>query len=129
MNHRPRLRWTSIFNSDALRKGAGGWLLQRATAIVLVPLTVWFVASLIAHTGGDHAALIAWLHSPLNAILMTLLLAVLFWHTALGLGVVIKDYVHAIPLQAAALIAMRISCLVFTVAGVAAVLYIVFQVS
>ncbi len=125
----PRLRSTRFFGPGALREGAGGWLLQRATAIALIPLTVWFVASLIAHTGGDHAALITWLHTPLNAVLMTLLLVVLFWHTALGLGVVIKDYVHAIHLQTVALLAMRIACLVFTVAGIAAVVYIVFQVS
>lgn len=104
-------------------------MLERATAVVLIPLTVWFVASLIAHTGSDHAALIAWLHSPLNAVLMVLLLAVLFWHTALGLGVVIKDYVHANHLRTVALIAMRIGCLVFTVAGIAAVLYIALQPS
>lgn len=129
MTNRPRPRPTYVVNPGALRKGVGSWLLQRAAAVVLVPLTVWFVASLIAHTGSDHAALIVWLHSPLNAVLMTLLLVVLFWHTALGLGVVIKDYVHAIHLQTVALIAMRIACLVFTVAGVAAVLYIVLQVS
>lgn len=124
---RPRL--TRFFRPDALRQGAGGWLLERATAVVLIPLTVWFVASLIARTGSDHAALIAWLHSPLNAVLMVLLLAVLFWHTALGLGVVIKDYVHVITQRRATLIAMRIVCLVFTAAGIAAILYIALQPS
>lgn len=125
----PRLRSTRVFGLGAVRNGASGWLLERATAIVLVPLTVWFAASLIAHTGSNHAALIAWLHSPLNAVLMALLLIVLFWHTALGLGVVIKDYVHVIQQRTISLIVMRVVCLAFTVIGIAAVLHIALQVS
>lgn len=126
---RPPLRSTGAFDTGAMRKGAGGWLLERATAIVLVPLTVWFVASLIAHTGSDHAALIAWLRSPLTAVLMTALLIVLFWHTALGLGVVIKDYVHAPHQKTAALIAMRVACLLLTAVGILSILRIALQAS
>lgn len=125
--NKPRSRSMHVLESGALRKGAGGWLLERVTAIVLVPLTVWFVGSLIAHTGSDHAALIAWLRSPLTAMLMALLLAVLFWHTALGLGVVINDYVHAHLQKAAALIAMRVACLVLAAAGIMAILRIALQ--
>lgn len=126
---RPHPRRTYVVNPGRLRNGVVSWLLQRATAVVLVPLTVWFVASLIAHTGSDHAALITWLHSPLNAVLMTLLLVVLFWHTALGLGIVIKDYVHVIAQRAVALIAMRAVCLICAAAGIVAVFCIVFQVA
>lgn len=125
----PRSRSTRVFGLGALRNGAGDWLLERATAVVLVPLTVWFAASLIAHSGSNHSALIAWLHSPLNAVLMALLLIALFWHTALGLGVVIKDYVHVIHQRIISLIVMRVVCLVFAVVGIAAVLHIALQVS
>lgn len=124
---RPRLRSTYVLSPGALRKGAGSWLLQRATAIALIPLTIWFSASLIARTGSDHAALIAWLHSPMNSGPMALLLAVLFWHTALGLRVVIKDYVHAVRLNAGALIAMRMTCLLSTAAGIGAIVRIALQ--
>lgn len=108
-----------------MRAGSRGWLLERATAMVLLPLSIWFVAAVIAHTGSDHLALIAWLRSPLMAILMILLLIALFWHTALGLGVVIKDYVHVIHRRTIALIAMRAVCLLLAVVGIAAVLRIV----
>lgn len=125
----PRSRSTGFPGFGAHRQGAGSWLLQRATAIVLVPLTLWFAASLIVHTGSDHAAVIAWLRSPLNAVLMALLLIVLFWHTALGLGVVIKDYDHVLRRRAIMLIVMRVACLAFAVAGIVAVLYIALEIS
>lgn len=110
----------------AMRSSTTGWLLERATAIVLVPLTVWFVAALIAHAGSDHAALITWLRSPFNAGMMALLLIVLFWHTALGLGVVIKDYVHDIKQRRIVLIAMRLACLALSLVGIVAVAQIAF---
>ena len=71
------------------KKGAAAWWAERVSAVALVPLTLWFAASVIAHTGSDHAAFIAWLSTPLAAILMVLLLIALFYHTALGLEVVI----------------------------------------
>lgn len=114
----------SVFG--AVRSSTTGWLLERATSIVLVPLTVWFVAALIARAGSDHAALITWLRSPLNAGMMALLLIVLFWHTALGLGVVIKDYVHDINQRRIVLIAMRLACLALTLVGIVAVAQIAF---
>ena len=68
--------------------------MQRVTAVALVPLTLWFVVSLIAHLGAPRAAAVAWLGSPFVAIAMVLLLIATFYHMALGIEVVIEDYVH-----------------------------------
>ena len=43
------------------REGVEHWWMQRVTAAALIPLTLWFVASLIALTGSDYNAFIAWL--------------------------------------------------------------------
>src|SRR5205807_4910840 len=67
------------------REGVEVWWMQRVTAVALLPLTLWFVASLIALTGSDYNTFIAWLKAPFVAILMVLLLIALFYHTALGL--------------------------------------------
>jgi succinate dehydrogenase / fumarate reductase, membrane anchor subunit len=107
------------------KNGVEHWGLQRVTAIALVPLTVWFAASLIAHAGNDYATFIGWLRTPIATILMTLLLITLFYHMALGLQVVIEDYVHTgmkIPL----LLSMRFGCFVLAVVGILANLRIVF---
>ena len=66
------------------KSGCQHWLVQRVTAVALVPLTLWFVAS-IAHTGSDYPVFIAWLRTPFAAGGMILLLIALFHHTALGL--------------------------------------------
>ena len=56
--------------------------------MALVPLTVWFAASLMVHTGSDYATFIAWLRTPIISLLMVFLLAGIFYHASLGLQVV-----------------------------------------
>jgi len=105
------------------RDGVEDWWLERVSAVALVPLTIWFTVLIVVHTGDDYAALIAWLRTPLTTTLMVLLLIALFHHSALGLQVVIEDYVHAgikIPL----LVGMRFGCLALAVAGIVAILKI-----
>lgn len=107
------------------RAGSAHWWAERASAVALVPLALWFVASIIAHSGNDHAAFTAWLGTPLVSAAMILLLIALFHHTALGLQVVIEDYVHS-GMKVAAVIAVRLGCFGLAVVGVLAVLRIAF---
>ncbi len=105
------------------KDGVEQWWLQRVTAIALAPLTVWFAASIIVHSGNDYFTLIAWLRTPIATILMVLFLIGLFYHTALGLQVVIEDYVHS-GMKIPALLGMRFSCFALAVAGILAILRI-----
>lgn len=107
------------------KEGVEHWWTERVTAVALVPLTVWFGASIIAAAGSDHASLIEWLGSPLSLVCMVLLLIALFYHMALGLQVVIEDYVHS-GLKFAAVVAVRLGCFALAVAGILAVLRIAF---
>lgn len=105
------------------KAGVEHWWVQRVIAVALVPLTLWLVGSLIAITNTDYRTLIAWLRNPATTILMVLLLIALFYHAALGLQVVIEDYVHSrakIPV----LIAMRLACFGLAAVGVLATLRI-----
>ena len=107
------------------KEGVEHWWMERVSAVALIPLTLWFVASIIAHTGSDYVTFIAWLRTPLVSILMILLLIALFYHTALGLQVVIEDYVHS-EAKFAALIAVRLGCVALAVAGIMATMRIAF---
>jgi len=108
------------------RSGFGHWWVERVTAVALLPLVVWFAASLIAHAGSDYETFVHWLGTPVNAVLMVLLLVVLFWHTALGLQVVIEDYVHS-GAKVWLLLVTRFACFALTVTGIMATLRIVFE--
>lgn len=103
------------------RAGVGHWWLERVTAIALVPLTLWFAASLIMLSGKDYASVVSWMRSPAVALLMISMLISLFLHLALGLRVVIEDYIHT-GAKFAALITVRFVCFVLCVAGILATL-------
>ena len=90
------------------RDGTRDWWMQRITAIALVPLTVWLVASLVAVGAADHARTVLWIRSPAVSIALLLTIAALFHHAQLGLQVVIEDYVHAEWQKLTALIAVKL---------------------
>lgn len=75
------------------KSGLSHWWHQRLTAIAMVPI---MVASLIlvAQIGMlDYQGAIDLMANPLAATLLLLLVLVGFFHAALGLQVVIEDYV------------------------------------
>jgi len=104
------------------KEGVQHWWMQRVTAVALVPLVLWLVVAVVGLVGADRGAMVAWMHQPMSAMLMILLMVAIFYHTALGLQVVIEDYVHGEAWKLTALIAMRLLCLLFAVRGVLAVL-------
>lgn len=77
------------------KQGTHHWWYQRVTAVLLIPLSIWFMVKLITLTSMSHAAVSEWLHSPVNAVLMITLIISLFYHAQLGMQVVIEDYVES----------------------------------
>ena len=75
------------------KEGVGHWWAQRVTAIALVPLSIWFVFSVIGLMGADLAAFQEWLSLFGNLLLMVVFIIVMFYHAHLGIQVVIEDYV------------------------------------
>jgi succinate dehydrogenase / fumarate reductase membrane anchor subunit len=108
------------------REGAREWWLMRLSSIALVPLTLWFVISVIANAGADYETFAAWVASPVPAVLLIITIAVTFHHMAHGLQVVIEDYVHVEWQKLTALIVVKFGSVLLGVAGVFAVLRIAF---
>ncbi len=95
------------------KEGLHHWWLQRLTAVLLAPLCLWFIYSLVRLGGMDHASISNWIQSsPLHYILMLLMLIALYYHAALGMQVVIEDYIHSEWQKIACLILVKfIACL------------------
>ncbi|HVH81541.1 MAG TPA: succinate dehydrogenase, hydrophobic membrane anchor protein [Stellaceae bacterium] len=115
-----------VLGLGSAKEGVEHWWRQRTTALLLVPLTLWFVIVVISLIGADRAAMIAWMHNPAAAVLMILLIVATFYHAALGLQVVIEDYVHGEATKLATLVVMRLLCILFVLRGVLAVLKLAF---
>ena len=108
----------------AAREGAAHWWAQRMTALALVPLSVWFAVSVIRLAGAEHGAFAEWLASPFNAVAMLLFTVAGFHHAALGLQVVLEDYVSHEGRRVAAIVAVKGACWALAAASAFAVLKI-----
>ena len=104
--------------------GVGHWKLQRISAIAMVPLVIWFTSSLMLILMGSYEQSIEWLQSPFNATGLILLFGTLYFHAALGLQVVIEDYVHHEGLKIVSLILIKLIALVLGVLSILCVLKI-----
>ena len=108
------------------KEGVEHWWAQRVTAIALVPLVIWFVIAVVALAGADRAVFVGWVHHPVPAVLLVLLLTATFYHGALGLQVIIEDYVENEALRLGLVIVMRLAAILLAALGVFAVLKLSF---
>ncbi len=108
------------------KSGTEHFWAQRVTAVALIPLTLWFVFSVMSLGGADHAAASAWMQSPVNAVLLLLLIVTTFHHMQLGMQVVIEDYIHVEALKIGALVIVKGASLLLGVAAAFAVLKVSF---
>lgn len=103
-------------------KGATHWLVQRFTAIAIIPLSFWFIYALIESVSTSHEEMLNWLKQPLILTLMVAGILGIFWHARLGIQVIIEDYIHgrvtqklALALMNAVILSLVAICLVSVV--------------
>jgi succinate dehydrogenase / fumarate reductase membrane anchor subunit len=108
------------------KEGVQHWWMQRLTAVALIPLAIWFVASLICQTGASYDEAVAWLSSPVVFGIMVFMIAATFYHAMLGLQVIIEDYVHHEGAKIAALLLMKLACVALALTAIVALLVIAF---
>ena len=103
------------------KNGTHHWWLQRVTAIALIPLVIWFVL-LVVCASVHTEKLVDYLQRPSSAVLMILFLGVSLYHGALGMRVVIEDYVSCNCGKTFLLIAINFFTVVTAVAMILAVI-------
>ncbi len=104
------------------KSGTAHWWAQRVTAMALIPLAVWFVATIIQLSHQPRSAVAAWMASPVHAALLLALLAAMFHHMQIGLAVVIEDYVPAHRTKVASLLLVRaVTALLFLASAMSVV--------
>src|SRR5712692_2812574 len=120
----PRMRspLSRALGLGSAKEGVEHWWAQRVTALALVPLTLWFVIAIIELAGADRALFVDWVRQPVPAVLLVLLLIATFYHGALGLQVVIEDYVESEAYRFGLVVVMRAAAILFAVRGIFAVL-------
>jgi succinate dehydrogenase / fumarate reductase, membrane anchor subunit len=102
--------------------GLRDWRLQRWTAVALIPLGLYFAASMLWLATSDQMTAAAWLASPASALLVILFVLAGLAHAQIGLHEVFLDYVHTRARLLAAELLVRAAVLILGGASVLAVL-------
>lgn len=106
----------------ASHAGVHHWKAERMGAVALIPLTLWFVWAVVAHAGAGYDQVHDWAGRPVNAALLLALVVLTFHHTALGLQVVIGDYVTTKWMEKLSVLAVNGLCLFLTLLSSIAIL-------
>ncbi len=115
-----------VLGVGSAKSGVQHWWVQRLTAVALVPLSVWFVVSLLSLPSFDHATVVAWMSGSWTALLLILLVLTCAWHSQLGVRVVVEDYVHGAAARTVTLVSVLFVHTLIAAAGVFAVLKVAF---
>ena len=104
------------------RDGLREWRLQRVTAIALIPLSLYFVVSILRLAMSDQATAAAWLGSPAPALLVILFVVAGITHALVGIRSIFLDYVHTRSRLLAAGLFVGAAAIILASAGVLSVL-------
>lgn len=103
--------------------GTHHFIVQRASALLLMPLVLYFAYAVVRLTGAeDFYAITRWFANPFNAGLTIAFMLTGFYHAALGIQVVIEDYVHCEKAKWLSLIAVKGACVIFAAIAVVSIL-------
>ncbi|MEO7775632.1 MAG: succinate dehydrogenase, hydrophobic membrane anchor protein [Steroidobacteraceae bacterium] len=113
-----------VLGHGSAKQGSSHWRIERMTAIALLPLTVWFVWSLLALPSFDYDDVVVWMATPWSAVLLVVFVLAVTVHSMLGMQVFFEDYLHGPSIKCITLLLNNFVHVLTAAAGVFAVLKI-----
>lgn len=109
------------------KHGAGEWLMERVTSIILIPLTLWAIWSGFDLAGKGFEGASYFLQDQTNAVLAGLTVGFTLWHMYTGIKVVIDDYLSKPATRGLLLFVNLVACAGLAAATLYAIAKIAFH--
>ncbi len=113
-----------VLGLGSAKDGTHHFIVQRVTALALIPLSIWTICLALALVRADYLQARAIVRHPFAAVWLIAFVVVAFWHAQLGLQVVIEDYVHTRWLEIVSQLAVKFFCVIGALTGVVAIVRI-----
>jgi len=108
------------------KEGTDHWWHQRLSSLLLIPLTIWVVLAIFHLVRADYAAASAFIGHPVHAAFALVLVITVFYHTKLGLQVIVEDYVHLTWLEVSLQLLIKLFALAGSLVGAIAIFKVAF---
>jgi succinate dehydrogenase / fumarate reductase membrane anchor subunit len=82
-----------------MKNYARKWLIQRITAILLIPLSFWFIYHCLSFASMNYSQLFLFFKSIINSLLFLIMMISMLIHTKLGCETIVEDYVTSKSLK------------------------------
>ncbi len=103
------------------KTGTSQWWMLRITSVALIPLTFWLIRFLNLSLNAPYQETLEWLELPQNTLCIAAWVLAVFYHAAMGLQVVIEDYVAPEGVKIVAVWTVNLSFLMLALAALMAV--------
>ena len=113
-----------IHNNDDFHSGISHWKIQRISALINIPLVLWFVFSILSLNDYNFIENVSWIKQPINCILITLMLISIIYHSSLGLQIVIEDYIYDMKKRKFLIIFSKITLFLLFAISIGSIIYI-----
>ena len=100
-----------------MKNYASKWIMQRLTAVILIPLTFWFVYQCVLLSSYEYDQIKSFFFSKINASLFFILIIVKLYHAKLGNETIVEDYVTSVNLKKITKLSISVltySCMILT---------------
>ena len=102
------------------------WIIQRITAVLLIPLTFWFVYNCVLFSKSNYNELILFFSSYINSLLFLTMMIVMLIHSQYGCETIIEDYIVSKKIKTIFLLTLRITIYLVILITLASVVVIIF---
>ena len=82
-----------------MKNYATKWIMQRITAVILIPLTFWFIYNCLLLSSYNYQETKEFFFSKINSLLYFILIISMLYHAKLGCETIIEDYVTSHKLK------------------------------
>ena len=82
-----------------MKNYARKWIVQRVTAILLIPLSFWFIYQCLSFASMNYTQLLLFFKSSINSLLFIIMMISTLIHAKLGCETIVEDYVTSKSLK------------------------------
>lgn len=77
------------------KKGTSTFVIQRASAVILIPFAIWLLFNIVSLLGSDYETARVWFANPINGLALGGFLIIAATHMRIGMMEIIVDYIQS----------------------------------